>query len=68
MKLDRDKIYLLLAKKQWTVTEFCNIAKISSQSFYQYLKSNKTSTRTIGFLSHILGVQPDAIMESESDE
>jgi lambda repressor-like predicted transcriptional regulator len=62
LNIDKEKIYLELARKRLSVSELCNSIEWSPARFYQALRRGTASVKAVGVISHALGVQPEAIV------
>ena len=65
MTVDKEKVNLLLAKKQLTAKEFCEETGISRNRFYAILNSKRLSPKTIGRLAAALRCDATEIIETE---
>ena len=66
MTVDREKVNLILAKKQLTVTELCETAGYSRNRFYTVMNSKKVSPKTAGKIADALNVDVTEIIETKN--
>ena len=65
MKLDREKVYLAMAAKNFSVADLCIEMDFTQQSFYQLFKQKKNNIRTVGEIARILSIHPADIVLRE---
>ncbi len=65
MRIDRDKVNLILAEKKITVSELCDNAGFHRTRYYTILNSRNILPRTVGRIADVLGVKPSEIIEEE---
>lgn len=63
MKIDKEKVNIYLARKQITVSEFCEIVGLSRNRIYSILNSKKVNPKTAGRIAEALGVDVTEIIE-----
>lgn len=63
MTLDREKVNVVLAKRQQSVCSFCKESGISRNRFYAVMNSKKITPKTAGRFADALGVSVTEIIE-----
>lgn len=63
MTLDREKVDIILAEQQLSVSEFCETSGISRNRFYTVMNSKRITPKTAGHFAKILGVEVTKIIE-----
>lgn len=63
MTVDKEKVNIILARKQLTAAELCKIAGFSRNRFYAIVNSKKVNPRTAGKIAATLGVDVTEIIE-----
>lgn len=65
MKIDIDKLFLILAQKEMSVGVFCEQAGITSNGLSKIRKGAKSRTETIGRIARILGIPVEELIKKE---
>lgn len=63
MTLSREKVDIILARKNTTISALCETVGISRNRFYTVLNSKKISPKTAGQIAQSLGVDVTEIIE-----
>ena len=63
MELDRDKINVAMARKNYNIAKLAKVYGVSAQRMRIILNSKKVSTVTVGRLANTLGVDVTEIIE-----
>ena len=63
MTVSKEKVNIILARKQVTISEMCDDAGFSRNRFYTILNSKKVTPKVAGRLARALGVDVTEIIE-----
>lgn len=64
MRLDKDKLSLVLAKRQLTISEAAKACDVSRNRMYVIMNSQNISPKTVGKIAERLRVEPIEIIET----
>jgi hypothetical protein len=65
LKINKDTVYMELARKQLSVEELCSHIGWPVSRFYQMMRRGTAPVKTVGILSHALGTSPEKIVRTE---
>lgn len=65
MTVSKEKVNVILARKQLTAVAFCESAGMSRNRFYTILNSKSVAPRTAGRIAAALGVDVTEIIETD---
>lgn len=63
MQLDRNKIDLVMAKREMSVIDLAAACGITRQRASMILNSKNTQPKTVGKIANALGVEPEELLE-----
>lgn len=65
MNIDKDKIYMEIARNKLSVSELCATMEWSPARFYQAIRRGTASVKSVGILADALGVSPEKIVNAK---
>jgi hypothetical protein len=64
LKIDKNKIYLELARKQWNVSDLCTHIGWLPARFYQMMRRGTAPVKSVGILADAFDVSPERIVQT----
>ena len=65
MMIDKEKVYMELARNRLSVSELCAKVDWLPARFYQAMRRGTASVKSVGILAHALGVSLEKIIKAK---